>query len=75
MATSFTRHNPLDFFLWGYVKEIVYRTKVNNLQELKERISAAIESVQVDMLENTWREMEFRLDALRATIGDHIELV
>src|SRR5207253_8482615 len=26
---------PLDFFLWGYVKDIVFRTKVTGLQDLK----------------------------------------
>jgi hypothetical protein len=44
---------PLDFFLWGYVKVIVYRTPVTSLNELKLRIVAAIETVTPQMLENT----------------------
>lgn len=29
---------PLDFFLWGYLKELVYQEPVHNADELKERI-------------------------------------
>ena len=29
---------PLDFFLWGYVKDIVYRTKVRDVSDLQQRI-------------------------------------
>jgi hypothetical protein len=66
---------PLDFFLWGYVRDIVYRTPVTFLDELKLRIVAAIETVTPQMLENTWREIEYRLDILRATKGAHVEVV
>ena len=27
---------PLDFFLWGYVKDIVYRTKVRDVSDLQQ---------------------------------------
>jgi hypothetical protein len=59
---------PLDCSLWGYVKGIVYTTSVTSLDELKLRIVAAIETVAPQMLENTWREIEYRLDFLRARI-------
>jgi hypothetical protein len=36
---------------------------------------AAIETVTPQMLENTWREIEYRLDILHATKGAHIEVV
>jgi hypothetical protein len=65
---------PLDFFLWGYVKDIVYKTPVTSLDEMKLRIVAAIETVTPQM-ENTWREIEYRLDILRATKGVHVEVV
>jgi hypothetical protein len=51
---------PFDFFLWGYVKDIVYKTSVD---ELKRRIVAAIETVTPQKLENTCREIEYRLRA------------
>jgi hypothetical protein len=66
---------PLDFFLWGYVKNIVYKTPVTSLDELKLRIVAAIETVTPQILENTWRDIEYLLDILRATKGAHVEVV
>jgi hypothetical protein len=36
---------PLDFFLWGYVKNIVYQVKMNDLQHLKARITDAVATV------------------------------
>jgi hypothetical protein len=77
--TSYLRAHPiitpLDFFLWGYVKDIVNKTPVTSLDEMKLRIVAAIETVTPQMLENTWREIEYRLDILRATKGAHIEVI
>jgi hypothetical protein len=65
---------PMDFFLWGYVKSIVFRTAVNGLDELKTRIRNAISAIPADMLQRTWQELEYRLDVIRATNGAHIEI-
>ncbi|KFM56612.1 hypothetical protein X975_18900, partial [Stegodyphus mimosarum] len=60
---------PLDFFLWGFVKDNVHRRRVSNMDDLKGRITTAVASVDADMLAGTWREIEYRLDILRATKG------
>ena len=65
---------PLDFFLWGYIKDIVFATKVADLAELKQRILAAFETVTDDLLQRTWAEIDFRLHVLRITHGAHIEV-
>lgn len=65
---------PLDFFLWGYVKNIVYSEKIRNIDHLRQRILVAVASVTPVMLTNTWREIEYRLDICRATNGSHIEV-
>jgi hypothetical protein len=59
----------------GYVKDIVYKTPVTSLDELKLRIAAAIETVTPQILENTWREIEYLLDILRAKTGAQVEVV
>jgi hypothetical protein len=66
---------PLDFFLWGYVKGIVYKTPVTSLDELKLRIVAAIETVPLQMLEIAWRETEYRLNILLVKKGEHVEVI
>jgi hypothetical protein len=65
---------PLDFFLWGYVKDKVYATKVTGVEDLKTRIRDAITPINRGMLARTWEELEFRLDILRATQDAHIEV-
>jgi len=66
--------SPLDFFLWGYIKNIVYIEKIRNIQHLQDRITSAIETVTRDMIQKTWQEIEFRLDVSRATNSAHIEM-
>ena len=52
---------PRDFFLWGYVKDRVYKTPVNDMDHLKEKIREAVRSVTPVMLRNTYRELHARL--------------
>ena len=66
--------SPLDFFLWGYIKNIVYAEKIRNIQQLQERITSAIETVIRDMIQKPWQETEFRLDVSRATNAARIEM-
>ena len=57
----------LDFSLWGYVKDRVFSTPVPDITNLKARITDVFATITEDMLENTWREIDYRLDVLRAT--------
>jgi len=63
---------PLDFFLWRYVKDKVFSTPVPDITNLKARITDVFATITEDMLENTWREIDYRLDVLRATKGAHV---
>jgi hypothetical protein len=47
---------------------------VTSLDELKLRNVPAIETVTSQMLENSWKEIEYRLDILRATKRAHIKI-
>ncbi|GBN11669.1 hypothetical protein AVEN_66873-1, partial [Araneus ventricosus] len=38
------------------------------------RIVTATQNVTPQILENTWREIEFRLDGSRATKGSHVQI-
>jgi len=72
LETQISLH--LIFFLWWYIKNIVYAEKIRNIQHLQDRITSAIETVTQDMIQKTWQEIEFRLDVSRATNGAHIEM-
>lgn len=62
------------FFLWGYIKSIVYVPPLpKDLDELKSRVTEAINLVTVDMLQQIYEDFEYHLDVCRASKGGHIE--
>ncbi|GBO36763.1 hypothetical protein AVEN_112134-1 [Araneus ventricosus] len=65
---------PLDFYLWGYVKQHVYNERINGINHLKQRITDVIHSVTTDVLTRVWEELNHHLDVCRATNVAHIEL-
>ena len=65
---------PLDFFLWGYVKTIVYKSTAWDISELRHRIRLAVASITDRMLVNTCREIKARLEKLRDNGGVHVEV-
>jgi hypothetical protein len=64
----------LIFFCGWYIKNIVYAEKIRNIQHLQERITSAIETVTRDMIQKTWKGIEFRVDVSKATNGAHIQM-
>jgi hypothetical protein len=65
---------PLDFFAWRFIKDIVYRRKVWDLADLRQRIIEAVERITPHMLINMWQELEYHLGICRATTGAHSEM-
>ena len=52
MAPPLPRCDPTRYFLWGYVKDSVYVLPLpQSIEELKDRISAAIETISADLLD------------------------
>lgn len=41
---------PLDYFLWGYIKNYVYKVPINTEDELMERLHEAFATLQEEML-------------------------
>ena len=65
---------PCDFLLWGYVKERVCVPPLpSDLDELTNRITAAVNSVTEYTLRRVWDEFSYRVDVVRAEGGGHIE--
>jgi len=56
------------------MKKTVYTEEMRDLQHMKDRICADIETVTPEMLSRVWEETKYRLDICRATNGAHIEL-
>ncbi|GFX20795.1 uncharacterized protein TNCV_78521 [Trichonephila clavipes] len=63
---------PLDYFLWGYVKSLVYADKPQTLDHLKDNIRRVIADIRPQMLEKVIENWTSRLDYIRASRGSHM---
>jgi hypothetical protein len=50
---------PLTYFLWGYVKNKVFSTPFPDFTNLKARVTDTFATISEDVLENTWREIDY----------------
>ncbi|GFW35575.1 uncharacterized protein TNCV_2462171 [Trichonephila clavipes] len=60
---------PLDYFLWGYVKSLVYADKPQTLDHLEDNIRRVIADIRPQMLEKVIENWMSRLDYIRASRG------
>ncbi|GFV97461.1 putative DD41D transposase [Trichonephila clavipes] len=60
---------PLDYFLWGYVKSLVYADKPQTLDHLEDNIRHVIANIWPQMLEKVIESWTSRLDYIRASRG------
>ncbi|GFX88282.1 putative DD41D transposase [Trichonephila clavipes] len=63
---------PLDYFLWGYVKALVYADKPQTLDHLEDNIRCVIADIRPQMLEKVIENWTSRLDYIRASRGSHM---
>ncbi|GFU23729.1 putative transposable element [Trichonephila clavipes] len=63
---------PLDYFLWCYVKSLVYADKRQTLDHLEDNIRRVIADIRPQMLEKVIENWTSRLDYIRASRGSHM---
>ncbi|GFV50470.1 transposable element Tc3 transposase [Trichonephila clavipes] len=60
---------PLNYFLWGYVKSLVYADKPQTLDHLEDNIRRVIADIRPQMLQKVIENWASRLDYIRASHG------
>lgn len=67
--------NPCDFYLWGHLKSLVYRQPVNNINELKAKISNEFENIRQkpEVFQKIRDSLEKRIRACIFANGGHFE--
>lgn len=65
--------NPLDFFLWGYLKSRVYVRLPTCLQELRQKLIDECELIREEVLEKVTKEFVNRLAYCQEVNGEHFE--
>ncbi|GFV50600.1 putative transposable element [Trichonephila clavipes] len=63
---------PLDFFLWGYVKSLVYADKPQTPDHLEDNIRRVIADIRLQMLEKVIENWTSRLNYIRASRVSHM---
>lgn len=65
--------NPLDYFVWGFLKDKVYGSKIHSLDHLMERITEETLRFQADHLSNTLNNFKKRINLCYDQNGQHFE--
>ena len=65
--------SPLDFFVWGFLKNKVYKRKITNLEDLQEIIKEESKSITVEMCQNSVNSFCNRLRQCVDSDGSYIE--
>jgi hypothetical protein len=74
VATAISGHYTSRLFC-GVLSKSVYCTLVHDIISLHRRISDATPSVNADMLERIWQELEYQLDIPLVTNCAHVEIL
>lgn len=65
--------SPLDFFLWGHIKNNIYKSPIKNLDELKTKIDYEIRMVSKETLRNVFANVVKRMNLCISADGDYFE--
>ena len=66
--------NPCDFFLWGYLKCVIYNPLPKTLDDLKTNLERDIKKVSKEILKKTFENFQRRCKLVISTGSGHIEI-
>ncbi|GBL82308.1 hypothetical protein AVEN_252474-1 [Araneus ventricosus] len=64
---------PCDFWLWGFLKDNIYRKRSASFPDLKDSIRRYVLDIPVDSLRSAVENMALRLEHIVEHEGGHIE--
>lgn len=65
--------NPLDYYVWNALQELVYQTEIKSIDHLKRRIKWAWSKLDQQKINDKINEFEMRLKLVVQADGGHIE--
>jgi hypothetical protein len=65
--------NPLDFFLWGYVKNVVYNRPIHNEEDLRNRLQGALGTITSEMVRTSKLNLLRRAPLCLEMNGGHFQ--
>jgi len=64
---------PADFFLWGLLKDKVYKNTPRKIEQLKDAIRQEIQDVNVDTMEKIFQNLEKSIQVCLDVKGDQFQ--
>jgi hypothetical protein len=64
---------PPDYFLWGYLKQVVYSNRPQIIEDLKQNSEGAISNISQETLKKLVRNMVTRVNTCYAENGSHLQ--
>jgi len=64
--------SPCDVFLWGYLKENVFKHLPRSLEDLKEGIQQEIDPIPPELTRRVMKNFRERLQQCVASVGRHM---
>ena len=65
---------PCDYFMWGFLKSKVHKTKLTTIQVLKSRIQEDFQEITLEICRKVIENHQHRLTALIQNGGCHVEV-
>ena len=63
----------MDFFMWGYIKDQVYKTPPTTKEDMKVRIREVFQNININVLSHVSRAFENRVHYCLEVAGGHFE--
>jgi len=60
---------PCDVFVWGYLKEKIFKHRPRSLEDLKERIQQEIDPIPLELTQRVMKNFRERLQQCVANVG------
>ena len=66
---------PMDFYFWGHLKQIVYSTRIADVDQLRQQIIRGCNLINgnSDLLDKVYENFEHRLELCTNANGEHFE--
>jgi hypothetical protein len=64
---------PPDYFLWGYLKQVVYSNRPQTIKDLKQNTEVVISNISQETLKKVVRNVVTRVNTCYAENGGHFQ--
>ena len=67
--------NPMDYYFWGHLKQLVYAVRIEDIDHLRSRIRDACQKINGDqqLLNRVYNNFHHRIDLCMTSSGEHFE--